>query len=113
MTAADNNADFVVITHDQRELAVPSLLNNAYIEAATSNNTRRAYQSDIRHFERGGGRLPATPSQIAAYLEMYAHQLNPRTLARRLIAIRHWHVYQGFTDPTQHPAISWNRLDLI
>jgi integrase len=26
-------------------------------------------------------------------------------LARRLIAIRHWHAYQGFPDPTLHPVV--------
>ena len=32
-----------------------------YIHAATSENTRIAYQADIRHFVRWGGFLPAIP----------------------------------------------------
>jgi len=79
--------------------------NNKYIKAATSENTRKAYQSDIKHFENNGGKLPANPHQIAMYLQQYAENLNPRTLSRRLTAIKNWHVYQGFTDPTAHPAI--------
>lgn len=80
-------------------------LANPYISLATSDNTRKAYQHDIRHYESSGGKLPATPSMIASYLESFAAILNPRTLARRLIALRHWHTYQGFPDPTTHPAI--------
>ncbi|HSW70813.1 MAG TPA: tyrosine-type recombinase/integrase [Gammaproteobacteria bacterium] len=80
-------------------------LSNPYIKAATSDNTRKAYQSDIRHFERWGGKLPASLENIIEYLQYYAPTLSPATLARRLIALKHWHLYQGLTDPTQHPAI--------
>lgn len=78
---------------------------NHYIQLATSDNTRKAYQNDITHYEKWGGRLPSSPDMIARYLQAYAPTLNPRTLARRLIALRHWHAYQGFPDPTAHPAI--------
>ena len=78
--------------------------NNPYIHAATSANTRRAYQTDIRHFEDWGGRLPTNTQVILDYLQTFAPKLNPRTLSRRLIALKHWHLYQGFSDPTQHPA---------
>lgn len=39
------------------------------------------------------------------YLRYHAELLNPRTLTRRLTAIKNWHLYQGFTDPTTYPAI--------
>lgn len=74
---------------------------NPYIKAATSDNTRKAYRSDVRHFQGWGGRLPATTEIVVNYLQHFAGQLNPRTLARRLTAIRNWHVYQGFEDPTK------------
>lgn len=80
-------------------------ITNHYIHAATSENTRIAYQSDIRHYERHGGLLPAPPEMIVNYLQTFATILNPRTLGRRLIALKHWHTYQGFPDPTQHPAV--------
>lgn len=32
--------------------------------------------------------------------------LNPRTLALRLISIRHWHTYQAFPDPTANPVVN-------
>lgn len=76
-----------------------------YIHAATSNNTRTAYQADMRHFVRWGGSLPTSGDVILQYLRYHAGLLNPRTLARRLTAIKNWHFYQGFADPTGHPAI--------
>jgi len=84
---------------------VSTWITNPYLTAATSHNTRKAYRQDIRHYENWGGRLPSTPEHVVRYLEAYAAQLNPRTLARRIIALRHWHTYQGFTDPTSHPAV--------
>lgn len=76
-----------------------------YIRAATSDNTRKAYQSDIRHFLNWGGRLPTTYDSILSYLTAHAKKLNSRTLSRRLTAIKNWHRYQGFSDPTSHPLI--------
>jgi integrase len=76
-----------------------------YIKAATSNNTRKAYRSDVRHFITCGGLLPATPEQIINYLHKNAAFLNPRTLSRRLTALKNWHVYQGFPDPTSNPMV--------
>lgn len=78
---------------------------HTYIQAATSNNTRRAYQSDLRHFITWGGRLPSNVDILLRYLQEHAPTLNPRTLKRRLVAIKHWHTYQGFLDPTTHPLV--------
>ncbi len=88
-------------------------LTNPYIALATSENTRKAYRSDIRHYENWGGQLPATPEAIARYLHHFAAQLNPRTLARRLIAIKYWHTYQQFADPTLHPAIQKTMVGIL
>lgn len=79
---------------------------NPYLTAATSHNTRKAYRSDIRQFELWGGKLPATSESIVIYLQAFAEKLNSRTLNRRLIALKHWHVYQGFLDPTIHPVVT-------
>ena len=81
-------------------------LSNRYQIAATSNNTRRAYQSDIRHFENWGGQLPATTEAILRYLHAFAETLNPRTLSRHITALKPWHRYQSFPDPTQMPIVS-------
>jgi len=81
-------------------------LSNRYRIAATSDNTRRAYQADIRHFESWGGQLPATTDTILRYLHAFAETLNPRTLSRHVTALKQWHRYQNFPDPTQAPIIS-------
>jgi integrase len=76
-----------------------------YIQHATSDNTRQAYRSDIRHFIAWGGLLPTTPDKVILYLEHHATSLNARTLARRLTALKNWHKYQQFPDPTAHSLV--------
>ena len=101
-----------IISIAESELAVQQQISqvtydtrNLYVNAATANSTRQAYQTDIAHFEAWGGVLPASPSVVIAYLQYFAVKLNPRTLSRRLVALKHWHVYQGFVDPTQSPLV--------
>ncbi len=84
---------------------LPPAVGNKYIHAATSENTRVAYQNDINHFVNSGCLLPSTPDIVIRYLQAFADKLNPRTLVRRLTAIKHWHVYQGFSDPTAYPLV--------
>ena len=76
-----------------------------YWQVATSANTRKAYQSDIRHFISQGGFLPATTEGLLHYLNQQATLVNPRTLKRRLVAIKQWHTCQEFADPTAHPLV--------
>ena len=78
-----------------------------YVTAATSDNTRAAYQSDIRHFQNEGGKLPATPEMIQSYLIHCAehYQLNPRTLTRRITALRQWHKLNELPDPIDNPLV--------
>ena len=78
---------------------------NPYIHASTATNTREAYRSDIRHFEKCGGTLPASIQDVINYLQSHAQILNPRTLSRRLTALKQWHTYQGFDDPTSDPLV--------
>lgn len=90
------------------DLAIASEpVDNRYIIAATSDNTRKAYQADIRHYEiTWGGSLPASTEDVLKYLHTFADTLNPNTLARRLIALKQWHLLQKFADPTASPAIA-------
>lgn len=77
-----------------------------YLDAATRDNTRRSYQSAVRHFEvEWGGHLPATADSIARYLAQYAGQLAINTLKQRLAALAQWHIEQGFVDPTRAPVV--------
>lgn len=77
-----------------------------YLHAAIRDNTRRSYQSGIRHFEiEWGGFLPATADTIARYLVDHAEALAINTLRQRLAAIAQWHIDQGFPDPTKAPIV--------
>lgn len=95
----------IAVATQNKELEQKTASIHAYIQAATSQNTRRAYQSDIRHFIAWGGLLPTSTDVLLRYLQENAVSLNPRTLKRRLVAIKHWHTYQGFSDPTMHPLV--------
>jgi len=76
-----------------------------YLQAATSDNTRKAYRSAIRQFEKWGGRLPTDRDTIVRYLLARAELLNPRTLDLHLTAISQWHHYQGLHDPVRDPLV--------
>jgi integrase len=76
-----------------------------YLQAATSDNTRKAYRSAIRQFEKWGGRLPSDRDTVVRYLLARAESLNPRTLDLHLTAISQWHHYQGLTDPVSDPLV--------
>ncbi len=76
-----------------------------YLQAATSNNTRTAYRSAIRQFEKWGGRLPTDRDTLVRYLVAKTDVLNSRTLALHLTAVSQWHHYQGLTDPVRDPLV--------
>ncbi|CAJ0884688.1 MULTISPECIES: site-specific integrase [Ralstonia] len=77
-----------------------------YLEAATRDNTRRSYQSAVRHFEvEWCGFLPASADSVARYLADQAQTLSINTLRQRLAALAQWHVTQGFPDPTRAPHV--------
>ncbi|MCD7053144.1 site-specific integrase [Rhodococcus sp. BH2-1] len=82
------------------------------VEVSRSENTRRAYVSDWRRFERwctaqGHGVLPADPLVVAAYLAEAAELRDeaggrvyaPATLTRWVAAIGHRHRAAGYTAP--------------
>ena len=77
-----------------------------YLKAATRDNTRRSYQSAVRHFEvEWGGFLPASADSVARYLADHAQTLSINTLRQRLAALAQWHLAQGFPDPTRAPHV--------
>lgn len=76
-----------------------------YLEAATAKATRRAYASDLRHFQAWGGAVPATPDLIAAYLASYAATLSVATLRRRLASLSVLHQMNGYESPCGHALV--------
>lgn len=71
-----------------------------YLQASLSENTRRAYSSDIKHFLAWGGRIPSSPERVASYLAEHAHKLAFSTLSRRVVAIGRAHSVMGLQSPT-------------
>lgn len=70
-----------------------------YLQAALADNTKRAYQDDLAHFQKWGGTVPTCPEHVALYLANFADKLAAATLSRRLVAIGKAHNTQGFTNP--------------
>ena len=83
-------------------------LKNGYekfIHAAVSDNTRTAYQSDLKHFIDFGGTIPSTPEIISQYLAIHANSHKPATLARWLVSINKAHTSQNLLSPTNSDLV--------
>jgi integrase len=76
-----------------------------YLGASISENTRRAYQAELRAVAEWGARIPIAANDLAAYLVDQACVLSPYTLARRLSAISQAHATLGYSNPLTHPLI--------
>src|SRR5262249_35383770 len=77
----------------------------SYVRDSLAENTRRAYQSDLRHFELWGGSLPASPETIAVYLAAHADHLSVTTLIRRLAALSKAHQARGLDNPIRSELV--------
>jgi site-specific recombinase XerD len=77
-----------------------------YVENAKSDNTKRAYQADWRHFtawceQHRVAPLPAAPATVGYYLAALAGAgYKSSTLTRRLASIAEAHRSAGFETPT-------------
>ena len=72
-----------------------------YIRAARAPNTRRAYATDLQHFNAWGGHIPATAQEVAQYLSDHAGKLAISTLRRRVAALAWAHRECEAEDPTK------------
>ena len=93
------------ITVNSSQTQLPAYPHNRYIAAATSDNTRKTYQSSIRQVTKWGVKLPCTEDKIIYYITDRAQSVNPRTLSLHLSALRQWHITQGFNDPTSSSVV--------
>ena len=84
---------------------VPGDLVRTYVHAATSDNTRRAYRSDLRHFIEWGGTVPASDVMVADYLARHAGTLSVATLARRVASISKAHAAKGLPSPARSELV--------
>ena len=91
---------------DEQALPVVSKEARHYAAESTSENTRKAYASDLRIFakwcyDNNCPPLPAEASNVANFLASQADTgLGASTLNRRLAAIRYAHKAKGFPTPT-------------
>jgi integrase len=76
-----------------------------YASAAVAENTRRAYQGDLRDFIDFGGAIPCTPADLAGYIAERAALHSPFTIARRVVGISRAHTSQGFIDPAKNDLV--------
>ena len=85
------------------EIMTPTIAD--LVRESLSSNTRAAYLSDLAHFEGWGGRIPADPETVAAYLAAHADALCVATLNRRLAALAKVHRSHGVTNPTSSELV--------
>lgn len=71
-----------------------------YVRVSVSDNTRRAYRSDLAHFLDWGGEIPASDVLVANYLAAHANILSIATLSRRVASISKAHTSRGLQSPT-------------
>lgn len=79
----------------------PSATLQHYLNNAVPENTRRAYEGDLRHFSEWGGEIPASDVMVAEYLAAYAETLSVATLERRLATLSKAHSALGIESPTR------------
>jgi integrase len=72
-----------------------------YVADSLAENTRRAYLSDLAHFEGWGGCIPASDTMVASYLAAHAETLSVATLVRRLSSISKAHAARGVLNPVR------------
>lgn len=72
-----------------------------YLTACRSENTRRAYEVDLRDFTAWGGHIPSSGEEVAGYLAQRAQTLKVPTLRRRVAGLAALHRDRGLEDPTK------------
>ena len=93
-------------SHKQfKPMTLPSASVSNYLQAALAANTKKAYLSDIKHFTRWGGVIPATAESVAEYLATYATKLSVATLSRRAVAIGSAHTLRQVASPTDSTLV--------
>lgn len=71
------------------------------LSQSLSPATKRAYRSDMAHYEASGGIIPSTPEAITEYLADLAETHTVATISRRLASLAKAHRAIGGADPTK------------
>jgi integrase len=75
------------------------------VRDSLAENTRRAYLSDIAHFEGWGGVIPATDRLVASYIAAHVDILSIATLQRRVASLSKAHRASGTVSPTNSELV--------
>ena len=75
------------------------------VAVSVSENTRRAYASDLAHFAGWSGSVPASPALVASYLAAHADELSVATLVRRVATISKAHEARGAPNPCRSEIV--------
>lgn len=76
------------------------------LENALSENTRKAYRTDIASFISWGGSIPSTPEEVASYIAASATYLSIPTIRRHLSALSFAHETLDLPDnPVRHSMV--------
>lgn len=78
-----------------------SRTTDEFVRSSISENTRRAYISDVTRFHAWGGAIPSTDEIVAEYLAEHAETHATSTLARWVASIAKAHRAAGLPDPTK------------
>lgn len=78
---------------------------SVYVEGSLSESTRRAYLSDLRHFELWGGKIPSSDRNMAEYLAACAEHLSVSTISRRLASISKAHDARSLPNPARSELV--------
>lgn len=73
--------------------------------SAVSDATRRAYRSDLHHFRKFGGEIPASPELVAAYIASSMSHFAPATIIRRIASLSKAHKTIGAENPAQSELV--------
>lgn len=76
-----------------------------YVRDSLAKSSRRAYLSDLAHFESWGGPIPATAETVASYLAAHAEILSIATLKRRVASLSKAHGARGQSNPTRSDLV--------
>ena len=102
------------LTSDNPYLSRPTLpvgsqklaeLVATYVRDSLAENSRRAYLSDLAHFENWGGSLPSSDKMLASYFASHAETFRVATLVRRLTSISKAHEARGYESPARSSLV--------
>ena len=102
------------LTSDNPYLSRPTLpggsqelaeLVATYVQDSLAENSRRAYLSDLAHFENWGGSLPSSDKMLASYFVSHAETFRVATLVRRLTSISKAHEARGYESPARSSLV--------